>query len=65
MEFIDGLIASLTFNNLMFGVLGSILGTLVGVLPGIGPALAISLLLPVTFTVEPTSAIIMFAAIYY
>ncbi len=65
MEFIDGLVASLTFNNLMFGVLGSILGTLVGVLPGIGPALAISLLLPVTFTAEPTSAIIMFAAIYY
>ena len=65
MDFIDGLVASLTFNNLMFGVLGSLLGTLVGVLPGIGPALAISLLLPVTFTVEPTSAIIMFCAIYY
>ena len=65
MEFVDGLVASLTFNNLMFGVLGSILGTLVGVLPGIGPALAISLLLPITFTVEPTSALIMFAAIYY
>jgi putative tricarboxylic transport membrane protein len=65
MDFIDGLVASLTFNNLMFGVLGSLLGTLVGVLPGIGPALAISLLLPITFTVEPTSAIIMFCAIYY
>jgi putative tricarboxylic transport membrane protein len=65
MDFIDGLVASLTFNNLIFGVLGSLLGTLVGVLPGIGPALAISLLLPITFTVEPTSAIIMFCAIYY
>jgi putative tricarboxylic transport membrane protein len=65
MEFINGLIASLTLTNLMFGFLGSILGTLVGVLPGIGPALAIALLLPVTFTVEPTSALIMFAAIYY
>lgn len=65
MEFIDGLIASLTFTNLMFGMLGSILGTLIGVLPGIGPALAISLLLPITFTLEPTSALIMFAAIYY
>ena len=65
MDFLDGLVASLTFNNLMFGVLGSLLGTLVGVLPGIGPALAISLLLPITFTVEPTSAIIMFCAIYY
>jgi putative tricarboxylic transport membrane protein len=65
MEFIDGLLASLTLNNLMFGLLGSFLGTLVGVLPGIGPALAISLLLPVTFLAEPTSALIMFAAIYY
>ena len=65
MEFIDGLVASLTLTNLMFGVLGSILGTLVGVLPGIGPALAITLLLPITFTVEPTGALIMFAAIYY
>ena len=65
MEFIDGLVSSLTLTNLLFGVLGSILGTLVGVLPGIGPALAISLLLPITFTVEPTSALIMFAAIYY
>ena len=65
MEFIDGLVASLTFTNLLFGILGSILGTLIGVLPGIGPALAISLLLPITFTLEPTSALIMFAAIYY
>jgi putative tricarboxylic transport membrane protein len=65
MEFIDGLLGSLTLTNLMFGLIGSLLGTLVGVLPGIGPALAITLLLPITFTVEPTSAMIMFAAIYY
>jgi putative tricarboxylic transport membrane protein len=65
MPFVDGLLASLTLTNLLFGLLGSILGTLVGVLPGIGPALAISLLLPITLTVEPTAAIIMFAAVYY
>jgi putative tricarboxylic transport membrane protein len=65
MGFIEGLVASLTLTNLMFGLIGSLLGTLVGVLPGIGPALAITLLLPITFTVEPTSALIMFAAIYY
>ncbi len=49
----------------MFGLLGTFLGTLVGVLPGIGPALAIALLLPITYTVAPSSALIMFAAIYY
>jgi putative tricarboxylic transport membrane protein len=37
----------------------------VGVLPGIGPALAIALLLPVTLSVDPTSALIMFAAVFY
>jgi putative tricarboxylic transport membrane protein len=63
--FLEGFSASLTLTNLSFGLLGTILGTLVGVLPGIGPALAISLLLPVTLTIEPTSALIMFAAIYY
>lgn len=65
MAFVDGLIAALTPLNLMYGVIGVLLGTLVGVLPGIGPALAISLLLPITLTVEPTQALIMFAAIYY
>lgn len=64
-NFIEGFSASLTPTNLLFGLLGTILGTLVGVLPGIGPALAISLLLPVTFTLEPSAALIMFAAIYY
>lgn len=64
-HFLEGFANSLTITNLGFGLLGSLLGTLVGVLPGIGPALAISLLLPVTLGLEPTSALIMFAAIYY
>lgn len=64
-NFLDGFANSLSFVNLGFGLLGSLLGTLVGVLPGIGPALAISLLLPITYTLEPQSALIMFCAIYY
>jgi putative tricarboxylic transport membrane protein len=64
-NFLAGFSASLTVTNLLFGLLGTVLGTLVGVLPGIGPALAISLLLPITLVVEPTAALIMFAAIYY
>lgn len=63
--FLEGFANSLTLTNLGFGLLGSLLGTMVGVLPGIGPALAISLLLPVTYGLEPQSAIIMFCAIYY
>ena len=61
----DGFVSALSLTNLGFGLLGTFLGTLVGVLPGIGPALAIALLLPITYTVAPSSALIMFAAIYY
>src|SRR5687768_5884230 len=45
--------------------LGVLMGQMVGVLPGIGPAAAIALLLPLTFGADPTSAIILFAGIYY
>ena len=50
---------------MLFGLIGVILGTAIGVLPGIGPALTISLLLPLTFGLNPTSAFIMFGGIYY
>jgi putative tricarboxylic transport membrane protein len=62
---LSGFASAITPINIFFGLLGTFLGTLVGVLPGIGPALAIALLLPITFTVAPAQALIMFAAIYY
>jgi putative tricarboxylic transport membrane protein len=52
-------------DNLLFCFLGTLLGTLVGVLPGIGPVGAISILLPISFKVSSTGAIIMLAGIYY
>ncbi|WP_327093085.1 tripartite tricarboxylate transporter permease [Nonomuraea sp. NBC_01738] len=61
----DGFAAALTPINLLYALIGVTLGTLVGVLPGIGPAMTVALLLPVTFTVPPASAFIMFAGIYY
>jgi len=51
--------------NLLFCFLGVLFGTLVGVLPGLGPTAAISLLLPVTFTLTPMQSIIMLSGIYY
>ena len=51
--------------NLLWAFGGVVLGTIVGILPGIGPALTVALLLPVTFQLEPVSAFIMFAGIYY
>jgi putative tricarboxylic transport membrane protein len=60
-----GLATALAPWNLFYCFVGVFLGTLVGVLPGIGSLVTISLLLPITFHLEPTPAIIMLAGIYY
>ncbi len=62
---LDGFATALTPINLMWSLVGVTLGTLIGILPGIGPALTIALLLPVTRTLDPTGAFIMFAGLYY
>ncbi|HWK14804.1 MAG TPA: tripartite tricarboxylate transporter permease [Rhizobiaceae bacterium] len=51
--------------NLLLCFVGVVLGTLVGVLPGVGPVVTISLLLPLTFGLDPVAALIMLAGIYY
>ena len=61
----QGFAVALTPYNLIWSLVGVTLGTAIGVLPGIGPALTVALLLPVTYGLEPTSAFIMFAGIYY
>lgn len=60
-----GLSVALTAQNLFYCFAGAVFGTLVGVLPGVGPVVTIALLLPVTFTLEPTSALIMLSGIFY
>jgi len=54
-----------TISNFSYAFLGCLIGTMVGVLPGVGPLAGISMLLPTTFGLEPTSAIILLAGIYY
>ncbi len=61
----NGFGVALSPENLFWALIGVLLGTAVGVLPGIGPALTVALLLPVTYRLEPISAFIMFAGIYY
>jgi len=56
---------ALTPINLMYCLIGVMLGTLIGVLPGIGPVATIAMLLPVTFSLTPITALIMLAGIYY
>jgi putative tricarboxylic transport membrane protein len=60
-----GFSVALSLQNVALCLLGCLLGTLIGVLPGIGPIATIAILLPITFDLEPTSALIMLAGIYY
>jgi TctA family transporter len=60
-----GFAVALTFDNLLFALIGAFIGTAIGVLPGIGPVATISLLLPITFGQPATTAIIMLAGIFY
>ena len=60
-----GFSVALTPANLFWCFVGVFLGTIIGVLPGLGPPATIALLLPLTFKMDPTTAIIMMAGIYY
>ncbi|MGH3337488.1 MAG: tripartite tricarboxylate transporter permease, partial [Propionibacteriaceae bacterium] len=62
---LEGFATAATPVNLLLALLGVVIGTAVGVLPGIGPAMTVALLLPVTYELEPTSAMIMLAGIFY
>ena len=61
----QGFAVALTPYNLLWCFIGCFLGTVIGVLPGLGPAATIAMLLPLTFQMNPTSAVIMLAGIYY
>jgi putative tricarboxylic transport membrane protein len=56
---------ALTLKNILYCFLGVFLGTVVGVLPGIGPVTTVAMLLPISFTLDPVSAMILLAGIYY
>jgi putative tricarboxylic transport membrane protein len=60
-----GFSVALTLQNLAYAFVGCMVGTLIGVLPGIGPVATIAMLLPITFHLPPTAALIMLAGIYY
>lgn len=61
----EGFGVAFTLTNLGLCLLGAIAGTLIGVLPGLGPVATIAMLLPITFGLPPTGALIMLAGIYY
>lgn len=62
---LEGFSTALQPMYLLYALFGVFIGTAVGVLPGIGPAMTVALLLPLTYTLDPTGALIVFAGIYY
>jgi putative tricarboxylic transport membrane protein len=60
-----GFATALSLQNLALCFIGCLVGTLIGVLPGVGPIATIAILLPITFGLDPTGALIMLAGIYY
>ncbi len=69
MEFLHnldvGFEAALSLTNLTFCFIGVLVGTAIGILPGLGPLATIAMLLPLTYSLEPVSGLIMIAGIYY
>ena len=60
-----GFSVAVSFQNLLYCFIGVTVGTLIGVLPGMGPVATVAMLLPVTYTLDPSAALIMLAGIYY
>jgi TctA family transporter len=60
-----GFAVALTLQNVVYCFIGVLLGTVIGVLPGIGPVTTVAMLLPISFTLQPESALILLAGIYY
>lgn len=65
LNLLSGFATAASPTNLLYVLIGVVLGTIIGALPGFGPATAIAMLLPLTFALEPETAIILLAGIYY
>ena len=61
----EGFRVAFQLNNVLFALIGCLAGTLIGVLPGIGPMTGVALLIPLSYGLDPTSALIMMAGVYY
>jgi putative tricarboxylic transport membrane protein len=64
-QLLGGFATALSPVNLAYCFVGALMGTVIGVLPGIGPISGVAMLIPITFGMNPTTAIIMMAGVYY
>ena len=65
LSLLNGFETAITYSNLLYCLIGVTIGMAVGVLPGIGPVAGTAILIPVTYGMEPVSAIIMLSGIFY
>jgi putative tricarboxylic transport membrane protein len=64
-DLLEGFSVALTPTNLLFVLIGVLIGMVIGILPGLGPGPTVALLLPLTFSLEAPTAVIMLAGVYY
>ena len=64
-DLLNGIVGVMTPTNLLLLAAGVLVGMVVGVMPGLGPSAGLAILLPLTFGLDPTGAIVMLAAVYY
>src|SRR5690625_4464271 len=62
---VNGILGVLSPTTLLFLCVGVLVGMFVGAIPGLGPSAGLAILLPLTFGLDPTTAIVMLAAVYY
>ncbi|CAM5225372.1 tripartite tricarboxylate transporter permease [Alishewanella longhuensis] len=60
-----GLSTALQWQNLLYVIAGCFIGTFIGMLPGLGPITAIALMIPITYSIDPSSGMILMAGVYY
>lgn len=60
-----GMSHAMTFDNIVWVLIGGFLGTVIGMLPGLGPATGVAVLIPITYGMNPTTALIAMCAVYY
>jgi putative tricarboxylic transport membrane protein len=69
MDYLDSILygfkVALTFQNILFAFIGVFVGTIIGMLPGLGPISAIAIMIPLSYGMEPASALILMAGVYY
>ena len=64
-DILTGISTALTFSNVLWVAFGCLAGTLIGMMPGLGPITAIALMIPVSYSLDPTGGLIMMAGVYY